>query len=471
MDKLLPAIDWLKKNSFWVGCSILSLAMIGTWFWTTMQIAEQTEKNASDVKSQIQAADNIMKVSAEEGAAAHPNSSTEAGMKAELNEALEEIVAAWELRYNAQKQFLKWPVDVIGDDKFVSVFSQFEPAEKFPDNFDKGLGLERYLELYRITIPKQMVKICKELGTNWQYDPDKITDDAASTARSGFDDDEDEGDEEDTGMGSRGGLGGMGGGMRGGLGGSPGSGSTVTNAAEDLNKYAVIWNAENQAMWNRKLTDFMGKDNHTLSVPAPTPLQVYSLQQDLWLLEAMFRVIKSVNGTANANDLASIKEIDHIAFGREARTQLGELTPFDPRLAGIDLVVEGSDMGEPGDMSEEDAGDEDDETTDDGFNTLSFKPYHGRYVNPNFEPLHADTVRDVLRSTEMPEDNLELIVAKRVPFRIALKMDERKIPEFLAACANSPFSFEINQIRLNRHVPNEGIVFNGGGTAKIIRPA
>ena len=64
----------------------------------------------------------------------------------------------------------------------------------------------------------------------------------------------------------------------------------------------------------------------------------------------------------------------------------------------------------------------------------------------------------------MPETNLELIVAKRVPFRIAVEMDERKINQFIAVCANSEFVFEINQLRVNRHTPNEKIVFNGGGS-------
>ena len=464
MDKLLPAIDWVKKNRFWIGCAVLSIAMIGTWFWITTEISGQTSKNASDVKSQIQAADGIMRVSAEEGAGAHPNTFTEEGMKKAVERSLQEIVKAWEMRYQAQQTIMKWPIDIIGDKRFVPAFSQFEPAEKFPEKYQGGLGLEQYLQLYRITIPKQMAKLCRELGTNWIYDPDRMTTDYSQGSqgnRSGSDQGDDEGDDEGDSGGRFGGIGGGIGG-RGGI--SGGTGSATFTADQDLNKYPVIWNETNQAMWYRKLTDFQGKDNHVLAVPDPTPLQVYMLQQDLWLLEAMFSVIKSVNGTADANDLAVIKEMDHIAFGREARTQLGVLTPFDPRLAGNNELTVEADTSE----SVFDSDDSGDEASDDeeinGFNMLSYSPYHGRYVNLNFEPIHAEVVREVLTTeTDLPLENLELIVAKRIPFRIALKMDERKIPEFLAACANSPFSFEINQIRLNRHIPNEGIVFNGGG--------
>jgi len=53
-------------------------------------------------------------------------------------------------------------------------------------------------------------------------------------------------------------------------------------------------------------------------------------------------------------------------------------------------------------------------------------------------------------------DQSYLAVAKRVPVRVAVKMDERKIGDFLAAAANSPFNFEVRQFRLNKHKPGEG---------------
>ncbi len=98
--------------------------------------------------------------------------------------------------------------------------------------------------------------------------------------------------------------------------------------------------------------------------------------------------------------------------------------------------------------------------------------YHGRYVNENFEPILADDVRNILKGTELPEDNLEMIVSKRVPVRFACRMDERKIPEFLTACYQwgqdgdkpSPFIFEVWQVRINRHTPGEGIELQGAHT-------
>ena len=65
---------------------------------------------------------------------------------------------------------------------------------------------------------------------------------------------------------------------------------------------------------------------------------------------------------------------------------------------------------------------------------------------------------------ELPEENLELIVSKRVPFRLAMKMDERRINSFLALCANSPFEFEVLQLRINRAELVVPIKARGGKT-------
>lgn len=100
---------------------------------------------------------------------------------------------------------------------------------------------------------------------------------------------------------------------------------------------------------------------------------------------------------------------------------------------------------------------------EDGFDiNADPSPFHGRYVNSNQEAIPAETVRSTINGEQLPEENLELIVAKRVPFRLAVKMDERKINEFLAYCANSPFAFEVQQIRINMHDPETVLQFKGG---------
>ena len=182
-----------------------------------------------------------------------------------------------------------------------------------------------------------------------------------------------------------------------------------------------------------------------------------------------------------------IKNIDHVVFGREVGGKLGSLVTPDQRLAGKtqtdvakfgggggefedglgDFGEDGGDMGDMGAMfgggrMQGGMGDDD----EGGTGLTGSSPYEGRYVDLDFEPLPAETVKLVITGEVLPEKNLELIVAKRVPVRIALKMDERKIAEFMAACANSPFAFEIQQVRWNRHKPGgEEIPLGGSGGA------
>lgn len=427
MDKLAPAIEWLKKNGFWLASAFLALGMLGGWYVATGSVSTETSKFTSAVEQQISAARAIRSVGVtveetDELIPAHPNQFTEAGMKEEMSRQVDDIVEAWKVRHKAQASILKWPTEKIGSTEFVRVFGRFDPPETFPETF-RGLGMEQFLTLYRENIPLQMDEICKAVKTNWSFTQEKLEEMKLNSPDGRFNP-----------------L----------AAGRNGVRQRLTD--EDLVGVAVIWEQANQELWYKKLTQFRDFDDHNLPTLDPTPLQVYMLQQDLWLLEAMFGIIRQINGKTSANDLAQIKQIDHVAFGREARTQLGELTPVDARLGGDDgdeALPTFDGVGATPPVSDFDQ-------------SASTSPFHGRYVDQDFKPYSADDVRAVITGTTLPENNIELIVSKRVPVRIALSMDERKIADFLAACANSPFAFEIHQVRINRHVAGEGIQLNGG---------
>ena len=474
MNQLAPVIKWIKKNVFWIGCLFLSVAMIGIWFFASGALAEQTRKNTINVKNSITKANAILSVTPDdiEEGGAHPNDVSEKGMKQELSETIDSIVEAWTVRKTAQEKILEWP-SVIPSKKFVEFFGKYRPPETFPEVWNSGIRLQQMLELYRTKIPDQMIHLCDDiLRTRWNYDPANMAQAGALGDDYDDEDDEDE-DEDDDGLGA--GFGGLAGG------GEFGEGSSTVEAI-DYNKYAVRWSDVNQQLWQAKLTTFQGRDGNQFI--DPTPLQCYMLQQDLWLLEAMFRIIREVNGDSNANDLSTIKNLDHVVFGREVGSNLGELTPADQRLAGNMPTGDSGDEFVMDDFDEEDE-DEDEEDDDMGgifgggkmagasgdFSgatlTTTTNPYDLRYVDVDFEPLSADVVKRVITGQDLPEigDNLELIVAKRVPVRIAVKMDERRIADFMAACANSPFAFEIQQVRWNRHTPGGDLIgLDGAGS-------
>ena len=484
MDQLAPVIAWTKKNIFWLVCGSLSIAMVVSWFLITSGINGERTKQEADLKKSVSTAKGIKTVTAnplpqngvteteEETIAAHPNETSRQGMQEELAATIDSIVAAWKIRKQAQDSILVWP-KCIPSDTFVKFFSKYNPPETMPDELNSAAStqMEQMLTLYRAKIPEQMSYLCGDdvLRAYWKYDP-KYQDNSSPIP------DEDDGDPTGGGFG----RGGFGAGA-----GASGGAPTLNSPTIDMNQFAVRWSDKNQDLWNEKLTSFNGYDGNQFDYPSP--LQCYMLQQDLWLLEAMFRIVREVNGDSSANDLSVIKNIDHVAFGREVGGKLGELTPADQRLAdktSAGMAGGKSTQGFPGfgDDGGEEPYDEEGNFepdgdffnrsmpmgggTTDGGGSTSNVPYDNRYVDVNFEPLPAAVVKGVITGQELPETNLELIVAKRVPVRIALKMDERKIADFMAACANSPFAFEIQQVRWNRHTPGgDDIALNGGGGA------
>ena len=456
MDQLVPVLEFLKRNRFWIACFALAGAMVATWILATGKLETQTATNLGEVKQRISTYDTIMRTVADTGETrvnAHPNKFSKEGMEAEIDKATQSVLKSWKMRHDAQAEIMKWPEE-IAVPEFINTFSQFDPPETFPID-RSGLQMVSFLQIYNLQIPKTMNRISNIIGTDWKFeaeeksdpqDPDEETEEDAEA----------EGREEADGS-------------------SPRSETSVL----DENLIVVSWNEENQELWNQKLTSFKGRDDHTLSYSVPSPSQVYMLQQDLWLLEAFFKIIKKVNGAADANDLATIKTIDHLAFGREALSQLGDIATPDNQLANAAQKNSEASSTLPPNKAEIEAQAREDrinarENEADGTEgpelNYNGKPaYHGRYVNENFEPILADDVLKVLSGTELPDANLELVVSKRVPVRFACRMDERKIPEFLTACYQwgqvgekpSPFIFEVWQVRINRHKPGEGIELQG----------
>ncbi|MCH2183654.1 MAG: hypothetical protein MK108_16775 [Mariniblastus sp.] len=459
MDQIVPVIEFIKKNRFWITCFLLAAAMVATWIIATGELAVQTASNLGEVKSRISTYDAIMRTVANTGetnVGAHPNDSSKKGMESEIDEATQSVLKSWKMRYDAQAEIMKWPEE-IASPEFVDTFSQFDPPETFPTD-RTGLQMVSFLQIYNMQIPKTMDRICAIIGTEWQYDMGEST-----PTTNNRESDEDDGGSAEAGEGEDGDE-------------TPQAKATVI----DDNSIVVAWNEDNQELWLQKLMDFKGRDDHRLSQSVPSPSQVYMLQQDLWLLEAFFNIIKKVNGAADANDLATIKTIDHIAFGREALTQLGEITTPDQSLSAVakktadavssSMVTSKADIEKRDRENRKAARAANSGTGEGGLNYTNQPAYHGRYVNENFEPVLADDVRKILTGAELPEENLEMIVSKRVPVRFACRMDERKIPEFLTACYQwgqdgdkpSPFIFEVWQVRINRHTPGEGIELQGG---------
>ena len=468
MEKLAPAIAWIKENRFWLVNGLLLLLMIGIWYMQTGTLKEQQGKNEQKIDSQIRLADGILRKKpddvTDDVVPLHPNRTTQEGMQAELERSANSLIAAWELRVETQKKLLVFPE--LGSPKFNEVFGQYNPPETFPVK-STDTEIEGLLGLYNSKIQNHMIKLCGKDGvrTNWRKDPENYEQTEESESRPKAGDFQDGGD-----------------------------GRVFKVDDQDAARFAVLWSGVNQQLWFDKLTLFQDRDDHNKSSIDPTPLQCYMLQQDLWVLEAMFNVIRELNGDSNAIDTSAIKQIDHIGIGREGTAQLGELHPVDSRFApkadesgegdpsnpssvGFDEPRGGSGKGDAQYemfFSEDEVLDDPEgsypssDELGDGAEAIGLPPFHNMYVDTKFEPISSEEVLKVVKGAELPESHLELIIAKRLPVRIGLRMDERKISDFMAACINSPFSFEIQQVRINRHAPGGEVIALGGGPATAV---
>ncbi len=473
-------IDFVKKNRFWLLSGLIAAAMVGAWFYASAQLKEQTDSGTAAINTQVENAKRISNLSAEESVVgAHPNQSTQKGMESETAGGIDALIEAWRARVRAQESALVWPANIKQVRGFNEIFNRYDPPEKFPVN-ETGARFYIFLQNYQRHIPSRMDGIANIIKTRWMYGDIQKKEDAANQAA----------DRNDSGGGSGGG--GIGGGRRGiggGRDGVRGPGGNQAAQADDRSSgsanIVVEWNELNQQRWNNKLTQFAGLDDNRLNqgTNVPSPLQMYMLQQDLWLMEAMFNIIAKVNDGATSNDFAPIKTIDYLLFGRDAMTQLGHLSEITLAVNPAASEADAADAA-----SEADAADASATAAAGGFGPSASQvsestepfglpspmiplepdvhnsPIHGRYVNAKYEPYAAETVRSVLSATVLPEENLELVVARRIPVRIALVMDERKMADFIAACAESEFAFEIQQVRINRH-PLEGQPAAGGGPA------
>ncbi len=74
-------------------------------------------------------------------------------------------------------------------------------------------------------------------------------------------------------------------------------------------------------------------------------------------------------------------------------------------------------------------------------------PAEARYVDENFEAMTAANLRNLAAGNN--PSNLSLAVAKRMPVRMRLLADQRKLHDLLSACGNSSFVVQVRQLRFD----------------------
>ncbi len=436
MDQAKNVIAILMKHLFWVVCGIVVIIAFLTWYMasSSLQAEEATNrKKIEDAKKKIEGV-RTKGVTTTMGPK-HPNDTTFEETNKITEQVKVDVYNVWKTQNEKQLDILVWPSDL--SERFrKSVDSlrpieiiEFNPTATPPTPLDQEINID-FRETYRDFIKGHIPSLAGRVRAKWHIK-------SAAGVRGGGDD------------GLGGAFGGGGDPADGGDGGGDlaGDGGDGGDGADSESEYLVDWAQGDQARLLQRLSVFSGRDN------VPTTLQMLYVQEDLWIYSSLLDIIDRTNGPVVRRDRAKIKRIDHLLIGADVRGPIGQVQRIQGAEGGN---APGQDVGNQAGAAEGNPA-----AGGDGGKGAVGDPADGRYVDKDFQPLTASALRSAYQSTN-PNDAY-LAVAKRMPVRIGLLMDQRDITQLLLECGNSPLPIEVRQVRINRHRAQGGQRGLGGG--------
>ncbi|HWA99915.1 MAG TPA: hypothetical protein VG713_15560 [Pirellulales bacterium] len=183
----------------------------------------------------------------------------------------------------------------------------------------------------------------------------------------------------------------------------------------------------------------------------PSTIRMRTTQEDLWAFESLVDIVLQLNKGATDNLNATVKEIDMFAVAQWA-------TRHDQEHPGADLGIEGAPADgnavgvAPGGESPlvqlpDQAGQAIGESAPKDPDMVLLE---GRYLDADNNPVAADAALGYFRKQgaggEQPVGNPPFAEFKQMAVVMKFLMDQRKVPELLAACANSPLPIEVRQV-------------------------
>lgn len=427
MEKLKPLI----KYHFWILTGVVVLAAIGVGIWSWMAAGDRINRQKNDILSAESKAKNVNNVRAEvadaAGPSVHPNAETIEGMTKEIDGGKDQVLAAWEKLYTDQKDLLTWPGNVM-DPEMSKRFDSLRPEQlKFdPNTAPQGDVLERYRKQVKTVFPGFMPALVSSVRAKWS--PEDVMGEAAGKAPEVVASDE------------------------------------AKNDMERLmfNEPIVDWSVSDQVKWYGLMTNFKRNGNQSVD-GTPTTIQVVYLKEDLVLLNGVLEIVKEANKNATVPSQAAIREISSIMIGKEAH----EAKPMEVGSAassagGFMAEAEGRmDMMKQYMENMLGGGNDKKSTTVSASDAEKLDPAHLRYIDKEFKPIEASKYRQSVSSNKLSPDSW-MSVVKRVPVRLRLRVDERRIGEILEKCANAKIPLEVRQITLiGGELPQEAAATTG----------
>ena len=448
MDVIKNQWKIVVRYQFWILSILVLVATASIYYLTSSSLSALITARTAKLTSAFEQVNTISSA-----VPTHPNTHSHAQMDKVVSMLEADIQEAWSLQFKNQIPLMVWPRNAFNENSTHEIFTTLRPVEKFidfplparlPAPYDRITLGDR--KVYKEYIGPEFKAISKKIGSEWKA---KL----GGGATSSF------GGASDNTMA----------GMDGGGGAYSGMGNTaVTTESADL----VRWSVTSQQTLLQQVVPWY-------NMPAPSILDIYYTQEDMWLLTGIMEIIKKANGDARENHEAVVREVEYIRMGRHASRNAGVLTPL-PSAAGagtgygsgmgmdsmdggmgmgkgmasgggqgMDMMSSGGDGGGGGGVV--DAG-------------MGMDPADGRYISfaaeSEFQPRKGAELREAIR-TISPSNAVDA-VAKRVSVRMRLKIDPAGLSRLIAACGSAELMLEVYQVRLNTD-PASDISMGGGG--------
>ena len=493
MDQLKPILEQCKKHLFWIVTGVSALFGCVAFFLLSSTISEKFKDQVSKLDSSYSSVSQVRTA-----LPTHPNDHSKNEMAAKIKDLSDDVGKAWEQQFKVQAKLLVWPKEIeASNPRLVKKLRQYMPIELKTTFPEQPSDLTRQIrEEYNAYFDKDMPRLAKIIGVNWRGQASAAT--AAMGGGGGY-----------PGAGSGGGYGGYGGGAgyaggEGSAGGYGGEGSAGgyggyggEGSAGGYGGYGgygggtaggkgpadvVIWPESSQTEMLNSIRMWQGT--------TPTIYEILYTQENMWILESLLNIIRKTNlqdnkKPATANFQCAVKEIEFIRIGRTAMGRAGSVdgsgaaggmgmgsggyagsgAGYAGSGAGYASGGEGSygsgGYGSGGEGSYGESGSYGEGSYGGGGEAVTTDPAANRYVDANFKPVSGNDLRTRMQSNT-PEDAY-FAVAKRIPVRIRVKMDQTKIQQFLANCGNAALTLEIRQVRIGDTVAAASAGGAGGG--------
>jgi len=413
MDKVKEIWGFVRRQHFWLIAPLLFIAGFLGWFLSTSKLQKEFESNQTTVQGYISSMNTVG------GVQPHPNQEYLDGMQQLIDQRRDNVRKAWQTKWENQKQRLRWPEGLDeGFRKTVEPMRPIESVTKAQDDVLLGVQRRQYVDFVKTELPR----LANLIGSRWE--PTKQAGSFSSEAfRSEGRSSEGRSSEGRSSEGRS----------------SEGSGGGLEEGDESQ---VVTWSVQNQGEFEARLV-LPYED-----VP-PTTRAILYAQEDLWVLESLVDMIKKTNGDAMTRSQAAIKEIRYIKIGKEV---------LPPSAVGFSVIRpaplageggEGGEGGAEGGASGDAAvsgdlggGEPPPASGDAALQTAPVDPVEQivkmRYYDEKYEPI-ADL--ETLKANAA--------VAKRIPVRLMVLIDQRRINKLLVEAANAPLTFEVRQLRFN----------------------